>query len=63
MRVRDRLRLVRAEWRSFLGFGLAFTAAFFIPCCGIVLLPVGVVAATRLASIWLGLMPSDANAR
>jgi CysZ protein len=55
VRVRERVALVRLEWRSFLGFGLGFTAAFSIPCCGIVLLPVGVVAATRLISAWLAL--------
>jgi CysZ protein len=55
MRVRERLALVRVERRSFLGFGLGFAAAFWLPCCGIVLLPVGVVAATRLVAIWLGL--------
>ena len=54
MRVRERLALVRVEWRSFLGFGIGFAAAFWIPCCGILLLPVGVVAATRMVSIWLG---------
>jgi CysZ protein len=58
MRVRERLALVRAQWPSFVGFGLGFTAAFWIPCSGIVLLPVGVVAATRLASTWLGLVPA-----
>src|SRR5258708_7735853 len=42
MRVRQRLALVRVEWRSFLGFGLGFAAVFWIPCCGIVLLPIGV---------------------
>jgi CysZ protein len=55
MRVRERLALVRVEWLSFLGFGLGFAAAFWIPCCGIVLLPVGVIAATQLATTWLGL--------
>jgi CysZ protein len=55
MRVRERLALVRLEWRSFLGFGFGFAAAFWIPCCGVILLPVGVVAATRLVSRWLAL--------
>jgi uncharacterized protein involved in cysteine biosynthesis len=55
MRVRQRLALVRVEWRSFLGFGLGFAAVFWIPCCGVVLLPIGVVAAVRLSSTWLGL--------
>jgi CysZ protein len=63
MRVRERLALVRGEWSSFLGFGLGFAAAFWIPCCGILLLPVGVVAATEVTSIWLGLVPSTSRAR
>jgi CysZ protein len=62
MRVRERLALVRLEWRSFVGFGLGFAAAFWIPCCGIVLLPVGVVAATQVTSIWLGLVLSTSPA-
>jgi CysZ protein len=63
MRVRERLALVRTEWRSFVGFGFGFAAAFWVPCCGIVLLPVGVVAATRLATTWLGLSAPPATAR
>jgi CysZ protein len=53
IRVRERLALVRTEWRSFVGFGLGFLAAFWVPCCGIVFLPVGVIGATRLTSRWL----------
>jgi CysZ protein len=59
MRVRERVALVKSEGRSFLGFGLGFAVAFWIPCCGVLLLPLGVVAATELVSTWLGLVPAS----
>ena len=31
-----------------LGFGLTFALIFWVPCCGVALLPVGAAAATRL---------------
>jgi uncharacterized protein involved in cysteine biosynthesis len=46
--MRDRLAMLRAHWRPTLGFGLAFSALFWIPCFGVLLLPVGVVGATTL---------------
>ncbi|HEY3499340.1 MAG TPA: EI24 domain-containing protein [Polyangiaceae bacterium] len=45
---RERLRLVRANFPCVLGFGLAFALVFWFPCCGVMLLPVGAAAATRL---------------
>jgi CysZ protein len=50
MRIRRRLSLVRRYKAATLGFGLAFTLLFFIPCFGVLLLPVGVAAATEL--VW-----------
>jgi len=50
VRMRDRLRLVRAHKAAAFGFGLAFAIVFWIPCFGVLLLPVGVVAAARL--VW-----------
>ncbi len=50
VRMRERLALMNTHWRPTLGFGLAFSALFWIPCFGVVLLPVGVVAATEL--VW-----------
>jgi CysZ protein len=44
----DRLGFVAANVGPVLGFGLGFSALFWIPCFGILMLPVGVVAATRL---------------
>ncbi len=45
---RQRFALVRRHAGVVLGFGAAFALVFWLPCCGIVMLPVGVVAATRL---------------
>lgn len=45
---RERWALVKRELPLFLGFGAAFALLFWLPCCGIVMLPVGVAAATRL---------------
>ncbi len=44
--VRARLSLLREQFLGVLGFGLAFAILFWVPCCGVVLLPVGAVAAT-----------------
>jgi CysZ protein len=46
--VRRRLDLMRKNLACVLGFGFAFMLVFWVPCCGVGLLPVGVVAATRL---------------
>jgi CysZ protein len=45
---RSRLRLVRENFSCVLGFGVAFALVFWVPCCGVALLAVGAVAATRL---------------
>lgn len=57
VRMRDRLRLVRAHRRSALGFGIGFAILFWLPCFGILMLPVGVAAATRLVWEILGSDP------
>ena len=59
MRMRDRLALLNQHWRPTLGFGLTFSVLFWIPCFGVVLLPVGVVAATDL--VW-AILRSDPRA-
>jgi uncharacterized protein involved in cysteine biosynthesis len=43
-----RVAFMRANAGSVLGFGSAFALSFWLPCCGILLLPVGVAAATEL---------------
>ena len=45
---RQRFGFVKRHAGVVLGFGAAFALVFWLPCCGIVMLPVGVVAATRL---------------
>jgi CysZ protein len=50
VRMRERFALVRQNWRAVLGFGVAFAALFWVPCCGLLLLGVGVAAGTRL--VW-----------
>lgn len=45
---RERLRLMRANFSAALGFGVAFSLLFWVPCCGVALLPLGAAAATRL---------------
>lgn len=44
----DRLGFVASHWQPVLGFGLAFVPLFWVPCVGVLMLPAGVVAATRL---------------
>jgi uncharacterized protein involved in cysteine biosynthesis len=46
--VRQRVAFVVRHAGVVLGFGSAFALVFWLPCCGIVMLPVGVAAATRL---------------
>lgn len=48
IRMRDRFALVMSHKSAALGFGLAFALLFWFPCFGILMLPVGVVAATSL---------------
>ena len=57
--VRQRLGLLRRHPAPVLGFGMACTLAFGLACCGILLLPVGVVAATRLLLMMLEQHPED----
>jgi len=45
---RARIAFVKTHAASSLGFGAAFALSFWLPCCGILLLPVGVAAATEL---------------
>jgi len=44
----QRFAFVRRHFSAVLGFGVAFTLVFWLPCFGILMLPVGVAAATRL---------------
>jgi uncharacterized protein involved in cysteine biosynthesis len=48
IRARERFAFMTRHWSVVLGFGLAFTALFLVPCFGLLMLPVGVIAATRL---------------
>jgi len=50
---RARLTLVRENFACVLGFGVAFALAFWL-CCGVGVLPVGAIAATRLLAGILG---------
>lgn len=45
---RSRLALMRRNITTVFGFGVAFALLFWAPCCGVVMLPVGVAAATSL---------------
>jgi CysZ protein len=45
---RERLRLMRLNFPAALGFGIAFSLVFWLPCCGVALLPLGAAGATRL---------------
>jgi uncharacterized protein involved in cysteine biosynthesis len=48
VRARDRFGFLLQHFSVVLGFGIAFTLVFWLPCFGILMLPVGVIAATRL---------------
>jgi len=50
VRMRERLALVTRYKLFSFGFGAAFAILFLVPCCAVLLLPVGVAAATR--SLW-----------
>ena len=50
VRMRERLGLVLRHKAAAVGFGLGFALLFWLPCFGVLLLPVGVAAATRL--VW-----------
>jgi CysZ protein len=47
---RERLRFVRRHFPAVAGFGLAFAGLFWIPLAAVLLLPLGVIGATRL--VW-----------
>ncbi len=46
--MRERLRFTWRHRTATLGFGLSFALLFWVPCFGVLLLPVGVAAATEL---------------
>jgi len=48
MRVAERLRFARRHFSAVLGFGLAFSLLFWVPCLAVLMLPLGVAGATRL---------------
>jgi uncharacterized protein involved in cysteine biosynthesis len=48
MRARDRFGFMMKHLSVVLGFGVAFAALNLLPCCGVLMLPVGAIAATRL---------------
>jgi CysZ protein len=56
IRARSRLALLRRHLGPVLGFGLSFAVVSWIPFAGLLLLPAGVVGATRL--IWL-ILPDE----
>jgi len=45
---RQRVQFMRKHFTVVLGFGAAFSLVFWLPCFGILMLPVGVAAATQL---------------
>ncbi|MEZ4222150.1 MAG: EI24 domain-containing protein [Polyangiaceae bacterium] len=51
MRMRDRMKLLGAHKRATMSFGVAFAILFWLPCFQVLMLPVGVLAATRL--VWM----------
>ncbi len=62
VRMRDRLRLFRAHKRATLAFGIGFAILFWLPCFQVLMLPVGVVAGTRLVWWLLEASPELAQA-
>lgn len=48
IRARERFGFIMQHFSVVCGFGFAFTLVFWLPCFGILMLPVGVIAATRL---------------
>jgi len=45
---RQRFRFMSQHFKVVLGFGCAFSLVFWLPCFGVIMLPIGVVAATQL---------------
>jgi CysZ protein len=58
--IRERWAVINTHWKPTLGFGVAFSALFWIPCFSVLLLPVGVVSATGL--LWSILLHDQALA-
>jgi len=48
VKARERLRFMFRHFSAVVGFGVGFALLFSLPCFGILMLPVGVAAATRL---------------
>jgi CysZ protein len=48
MPVRERLAFLQRHAACVIGFASSFALAFWLPCCGVVLLPAGVAASTLL---------------
>ena len=48
--IRDRWTLMRSHAPGVLGFGLGFAVLFWVPCFGVLLLPIGVAAAADLSA-------------
>ncbi len=46
----ERIGFILENFSAVLGFGVAFAALFWVPCFGVLMLPVGAVAATRV--VW-----------
>lgn len=47
---RERVRFIRRHWSAVAGFGLGFALLFWLPLGAVLLLPLGVIGATRL--VW-----------
>ncbi len=62
VRMRERLKLFKAHKRATLGFGFGFAILFWLPCFQVLMLPVGVVAGTRLVWWLLEASPELAQA-
>jgi uncharacterized protein involved in cysteine biosynthesis len=46
--VGERLRFAADHFSAVLGFGVAFLLVFWLPCCAVLMLPLGVAGSTRL---------------
>jgi len=60
---RQRIALIRQNITLVLGFGTAFALVAVVPCCSVVMLPVGVVAATQLLVEIERALPASAIAK
>jgi len=57
--IRERMALINSHGAAMLGFGSTVTLLFWLPCFGVLMLPVAVVAATEL--LW-SILESDPQA-